>query len=148
MSVPRRVVFDTSSLVGAALQVGSVPHRALGLALSLGDVCASEATLAELQAVLMRPKFDRYQARDVRQGFVDFLRRHAHFFPVSESAAARVQPACRDPEDDKFLALARACEAQVLVSSDADLLVLHPWNGIDVVSPARFLALVDEAAPR
>ena len=47
----RRVVFDTSTLASAALRVGSVPHRALAHALSTGEVCASAATLAELEQV-------------------------------------------------------------------------------------------------
>jgi hypothetical protein len=56
-----RVVFDTSTLVSAALRVGSVPHQALVHALHIGDVCVCASTLAELDEVLMRPKFDRYQ---------------------------------------------------------------------------------------
>ena len=46
MSAPRRVVFDTSSLIGAALQPASVPYMALSVALGMADVCSSEATLA------------------------------------------------------------------------------------------------------
>ncbi|MBK9345836.1 MAG: hypothetical protein IPN06_05050 [Burkholderiales bacterium] len=42
-------------------------------------------------------------------------------------------------KDAKFLALARACSAAALISSDADLLVLSPWNGIPITTPAAFL---------
>ena len=66
MSDFRRVVFDTSTLVSAALRVGSVPHLALVQAFSEGEVCVSVATLAELENVLLRPKFDRYQSAGVR----------------------------------------------------------------------------------
>jgi predicted nucleic acid-binding protein len=62
-----RVVFDTSALVSAALRVGSTPHQALMQAIALGEVCVSAATLAELEQVLARPKFDRYQPQDVRR---------------------------------------------------------------------------------
>lgn len=148
MSVPRRVVFDTSCLVSAALQVGSTPHRALRTALALAEVCASVAMQAELESVLGRDKFDRYLPRKQRQAFAELLQRSMHFFVVTAADEAAVRPACRDPRDDKFLALARVSEAQVLVSSDADLLVLHPWNGVDIVSPARFTELVGEATPR
>ena len=141
MSAPRRVVFDTSSLVGAALQVGSLPHRALACALSAGDVCASAATLAELEKVLARPKFDRYQRREVRMEFAAMMRRHVLMFAVSEADEASVQPSCRDPKDNKFLALATACGADALISSDADLLVLHPWQGVQILTPAAFVAL-------
>jgi predicted nucleic acid-binding protein len=35
--------------------------------------------------------------------------------------------------------LAATCEAQALVSSDADLLVLHPWNGVAILNPEAFV---------
>lgn len=73
--------------------------------------------------------------------------RHVHLFAVSQADEAAVLPACRDPKCNKFLALARACSAHVLVSNDADLQVLSPWNGMPIVSPADFLALV-RPAPR
>ena len=41
--------------------------------------------------------------------------------------------------DCKFLALAMACNAGVLVSSDDDLLSLKNWHGTQIVSPAAFL---------
>jgi uncharacterized protein len=146
MTVLRRAVFDTSSLVGAALQPGSVPYRALSAALGMGDVCASEATLAELDAVLSRPRLDRFQSPERRMEFAALVRRQVHLFAVTPAEEAAVHPPCHDPEDNKFLALAAVCAAQVLVSSDADLQVLHPWNGVHIVSPAAFLALVRPAA--
>ena len=39
----------------------------------------------------------------------------------------------------KFLALALDFQAVTLVSSDADLLVLHPWHEIPILTPAVFL---------
>ena len=141
MSALRRVVFDTSSLVGAALKLGSVPHRALAQALSAGDVCASVATLAELEKVLLRPKFDRYQRRDVRTEFAALLSRQVHLFDVSEAEEANVQPMCRDPKDNKFLALSKVCDADALISSDADLLVMHPWENVRILTPAAFIAV-------
>jgi uncharacterized protein len=137
----RRVVFDTSSLVGAALQVGSVPHRALAHAFSAGDVCASAATLAELEKVLLRPKFDRYALRGVRVEFVEVLRRQVQLFALSDTEEDKVDPPCRDPKDNKFLALAKACDADALISSDADLLVMHPWHGVQILTPAVYVAL-------
>jgi len=142
MSILRRVVLDTSTLVSAALRVDSVPHRALAHALSSGDVCASVSTLAELEQVLLRPKFDRYQLRDVRMAFAAILRRQVHLFAVSEADEVNVEPPCRDPKDNKFLALAKVCDADVLISSDADLLVLHPWQGVPILTPAAFMKKV------
>jgi predicted nucleic acid-binding protein len=51
-----------------------------------------------------------------------------------------LSPSCRDTKDNKFVALALAAEADVLVSSDKDLLALHPWRGIRIATPAGFVA--------
>jgi len=51
-----------------------------------------------------------------------------------------VLPPCRDPEDNRFLALVLAAEADALVSSDEDLLMMNPWRGVPVMTAAEFLA--------
>lgn len=140
MTVVRRVVLDTSTLVSAALRVGSVPHQVLLKALGSCELCASAATLAELEQVLKRKKFDRYLDADTRLSFVALIRRHVHFFPVEDADERTVDPPCRDPKDNKFLALAWVCEAEAVVSSDKDLVALHPWRGIPVLTPADFMA--------
>jgi uncharacterized protein len=140
MNAVMRVVFDTSTLVSAALRVGSTPHRALTYAVQFGEVCVCAATLTELAEVLMRTKFDRYQPAQTRQEFADYVREHSTWFEVCEAQISVVNPPCRDPKDNQFLALSQICTATVLVSSDADLLVLHPWQGIPVLTPAAFLA--------
>jgi putative PIN family toxin of toxin-antitoxin system len=126
-------------MVSAALRIGSVPHQAVLQALATCDICASLQTLAELERVLDRDKFDRYQERAVRREFVALIRRHVRLFAVSDEVVEAVDPPCRDPGDHKFLALALAAEATVVISSDADLLVLDPWRGIAIVLPAAFL---------
>lgn len=47
--------------------------------------------------------------------------------------------ACRDPRDDKFLSLAFAGEADLIITGDDDLLVLHPFQGVSIVTPRQFL---------
>jgi putative PIN family toxin of toxin-antitoxin system len=136
----RRVVLDTSTLVSAALRIGSVPYQALLEALGTWDVCASMETLAELEQVLGREKFDRYLDEASRREFVALIRRQVHLFAVKNADLMAVDPPCRDSRDSQFLALALAAEADVVVSSDEDLLVLHPWRGIPVVTPAEFLS--------
>ena len=145
MSWPRRVVFDTSTLVGAVLKPGSAPHQALMQALARCDVCASVQTWLELERVMQRDRFDRYLTRDARMAFVALTRTSMHFFPVTQADEDAVPPPCRDPMDNKFLALVQVCQADILVSSDEDLLVLRPYCGISVHRPAEFLSTI--AAP-
>jgi predicted nucleic acid-binding protein len=47
--------------------------------------------------------------------------------------------ACRDPTDDKFLELAVSGRADLIVTGDADLLVLNPFRDIPIVTPAAFV---------
>ena len=47
---------------------------------------------------------------------------------------------CRDPKDNRFLALALDSESDCIISGDADLLALNPWRRIEIVSPRAFLA--------
>lgn len=88
-----------------------------------------------LQGEVVHVLRDKFRLPDVRLAEVEAL---------LESTAIRVvapaldQPACRDPDDDRVLALASAFAADVLVTGDEDLLVLHPWRGIPIVRPRDF----------
>jgi putative PIN family toxin of toxin-antitoxin system len=135
-----RVIFDTSTLVSAALRVGSIPHQALLEALSTCDLCASAETLVELERVLDLEKFDHYLDRGLRRQFVALIRRSVHLFAVKVDDLEAVDPPCRDSKDNQVLALALVSEADVLVSSDEDLLVLHPWRRVAITSPGEFLS--------
>jgi predicted nucleic acid-binding protein len=45
----------------------------------------------------------------------------------------------RDAKDNRYLELALAARATVIVSGDADLLTPDPWRGVRVLPPAQFL---------
>jgi uncharacterized protein len=139
MSFVKRIVIDTSTLVGALLKPQSIPRQAFNHALTVATVCVSPETLAELESVLLRDKFDRYLDRESRQAFIDHYRAASALFPVTVDEEQALNPPCRDLRDNKFLALALHCSAQFLISSDDDLLVLHPWHKIAILSPAQFL---------
>jgi putative PIN family toxin of toxin-antitoxin system len=56
----------------------------------------------------------------------------------SPASTALSVPKCRDPDDQKFLALAMACGAQVLVTKDAALLELARRLPFRILTPIRF----------
>jgi len=136
---PGYAVVDTSTLVSAALRPGSKPSLALRLVLSRFRLPASEFTLAELRGVLGRPKFDRYLNCADRMAFVELIEQRSCRVEVDAEHLRRAA-GCPDPKDLPFLALALACGADCLISSDADLLGMRPFMGIDVLSPAAFVA--------
>jgi|SRR5215211_1841950 len=48
--------------------------------------------------------------------------------------------ACRDPKDNKFLEAALAGNTDAVVTGDDDLLVLNPFEGIDILRPSELIA--------
>ena len=129
----RRVVLDTNVVVSGLLFLAGIPGLALRKAQS-SQVLASEATLLELVAVMRRAKFDRYFERHIRDGlaaeYASCCDRVEILFPIR---------ACRDPKDDKFLEVAVHGRADLIVTGDGDLLDLHPFRGIAILTPAAYL---------
>src|SRR5688500_1712210 len=88
----------------------------------------------ELNEVLRRQHFDKYVREVQRLEFLAVLIREAELVDATE-----VVTECRDPKDNKFLELAVSAQATCLISGDKDLLVLHPFRGIPVITPQAFL---------
>ena len=129
-----RVVIDTNAWLSRLLIADSVTAKAIDRALIECEILVSDQTVKELADVLSREKFDRYVSLEDRQQFIRRLLQVATIVPVLS-----VITECRDPKDDKFLALALDSEGDCIVSGDRDLLALNPWRGIEIVLPASFL---------
>ena len=129
------IVFDVSSLVGAAIRRDGVPELALRRALRTDQIAVSEAVIAELLDVFARPRLQRFLDPELRDEVLSELHASGLFFLPSERVAD-----CRDSKDNKYLELAFAAAAATIVSSDDDLLVLHPWRGVRILKPAAYLA--------
>ena len=99
------------------------------------ELLLSEALIAELEKVFRRPKFDRYDNLDARMKFLWRLVDAAKPVRVTHTVAD-----CRDSKDNMFLELALSGQADFIVTGDTDLLCLHPWRGIAILSPADYLA--------
>jgi uncharacterized protein len=134
MSDPPRLVFDTNTLISRLLIPSSVPAQAVTKGLHTGRLIVSDETLSELAEVLSRPKFDRYISVKDRQAFFRVFGRVVEKVPI-----IRTVRACRDPRDDKFLELAVNGRASHIITGDQDLLVLHPFQSIQITTPGDYL---------
>ena len=135
----RRLVVDTSTLIGAAIKPDSIPRRALLLALSRFELCLSDRLLKELTGVLARRQFERYAPAQAFRAYVDSIQTESRIFTLSAEDLDAVSGQCRDSSDAHILALLLLVKADLLISSDSDLLTLHPWRGIPILTPAQFL---------
>lgn len=139
MAIEFRTIIDTTVAISAAMLPHSVPRQAFDAAVARDRLLMSEATVAELEEVFRRPKFDKYVAEQKRLEFLAALVRDAELVEVADAVKE-----CRDPKDDKFLALAVSGRATHIVSGDSDLLALHPFRGVDILTPQAYLAMPEE----
>ncbi len=133
-----RYVFDTNVIVSALLFAQSTSGRSLKIALNQGALLLSEAVVEELEEVLRRDRFDRYVKRETREEFLQSLIQSATFIEIIMHIEI-----CRDPKDDQYLELAVNGKADCIISGDADLIVLSPFRGIDILPPHEFLMTLD-----
>lgn len=138
-----RTVIDTGVVVSALLLPRSVPRQAFDVAAARGRLLVSYETIAELDEVLRRPRFDKYLSQSRRLEFLAALVRETEVIDVVDVVAE-----CRDPKDNKFLELALSGNGSHIVTGDSDLLVLHPFRAIPIVSPRSFLAIPGVQGPR
>jgi putative PIN family toxin of toxin-antitoxin system len=133
-----RIVVDTGVLVSALIRphgtVGNVLH-----ALREGRfrMVYSTAMMVEVVSVLGRPNIQmkyHIQPGDIT-ALVNLVRLRGELV-----IPKRPVTACRDPKDDKFLEAALAGNADAIVTGDDDLLVLYPYEGVDILRPAELLA--------
>lgn len=133
-----KCVFDTNVIVSALLFENSRPAQALRYALTNGEVLLSLDLLEELNDVLGREKFNRYLTSEEREEFLEALIERAVLVEITENVQT-----CRDPKDNKVLELALNGEAQYIISGDRDLLVLHPFRGVLVITADEFVKTIE-----
>jgi putative PIN family toxin of toxin-antitoxin system len=136
-----RVVVDTNILVRALIMPqGSVGPMLLRLRQGDFTLLYSQPLLEELVDVLNRPRIrHKYGLTD---GDIETVISLILLRGEAVTPEQRIT-ACRDPKDDRFLEVAVAGKADVIVSGDEDLLMLHPFADIRILPPAAFLRMLD-----
>ena len=127
-----RLVVDTNVFVSAALKESSWPGTVIRWLDEHDSLLRSAATEAQVIEVLQRP----YLAPKLPTAYLDKVREifsRAELVTIVERVTA-----CRDPTDDRFLELAVNGNADMIVTGDRDLLDLHPFRGIPIITPMTF----------
>jgi putative PIN family toxin of toxin-antitoxin system len=99
-------------------------------------VWRSDETLIELQQKLTSKKFLDYRKFDLNQvqELLDWYKLNTRLAEVSEKVTIS-----RDPGDNKFLELAKAIDADYIISGDKDLLEIGEFEGVKILKPSVFL---------
>lgn len=138
-----RVVVDTNVLISALLKADSVPARIVSIWREGAiELVLSSAIVAEVTRVLAYPRIRSRVSETDAERFIALLHAAATFVEPLESVIA-VEP---DPDDDKFVALALASGAGVIISGDSHLLNLEAFQDIQIIGPAQFIEMMLSSA--
>ncbi|HLF78159.1 MAG TPA: putative toxin-antitoxin system toxin component, PIN family [Dehalococcoidia bacterium] len=140
-----RAVLDTNVLVSAILSRGSPPDTVLrAWRQGAFQFVTSPTLLSELYAVLRRPRIrDRLGwTEEEIVGFVTTLAETAVVVEPEEELSV-----VRDEADNRVIEAAVAGEVDYVVTGDTDLLRLGSFEGVQIVTPARFAAILATARP-
>jgi putative PIN family toxin of toxin-antitoxin system len=138
--IEQRIVIDTNCFVSRLLTPKSITSQAVRYAFDFHQILVSADTLTELEIVLSRKKFNNYVSLEERQKFILYLKNLAEIVDITNHVQV-----CRDPKDDKFLSLAIAGNANIIITGDEDLLVLKCYQNIPILSPKDFLSQADQS---
>ncbi|WP_293649279.1 putative toxin-antitoxin system toxin component, PIN family [Thiolapillus sp.] len=140
-----RLVLDTNIIVSGLIW-GGVPRQLLELGRDgQATFFTSSVLLDELADVLEREKFTALLAsQNVTPAFLmqryGMLARLVNPQPIERTV--------RDMDDDAVIATALAAKANVIATGDSDLLVLHPWQGIQILNAADAVEFVQNDSKR
>lgn len=124
-----RIVFDTNIFIAAVLKGGFVEDILEFAATSdIITLITSEEILTELRKKLLT-KFDKSQSNV--NFFLDYIKDIVEVVDISE----KINVIKRDPDDNKILECAVSGHADLIVSSDQDLLSLKVFRGIGIIHP-------------
>jgi hypothetical protein len=136
-----RAVIDTNVLVSGVIAPHGAPRRVLEAWHAGGfALITSEAIIAEARRVLRYPRIcGRYRLTEGDiVAVVDSLRNDAEVVAGLYEVRKSV-----DPTDDVFLACALEGRAEYVVSGDAHLLEIGTYQGVLIVTPRQFMAILE-----
>lgn len=124
-----RIVLDTNILIAASLK-GGLAGDILDMAVTtfLLTLLSSEEIIREFQDKLLN-KFNWNE--DKINSFIKELRQIVEIVETTE----KVSVISRDPEDNKILECAISGQADLIVTSDQDLIKLKKYKGIGIIHP-------------
>lgn len=139
----RRVLFDTSTLVSVALTPQGVPAQAYEAWRALRfSLFTTQAIIDELRTTLSYARIRRKYDCDHR---ATLLLAELADEAIRVQGTAPVSVYVRDPNDYMILSAAADAAADVLVTSDQDLLVLGTYQRTLILTPRQFLTWLDES---
>lgn len=138
-----RAVLDANIYVSALIRPQGPPGRILRQLVETQafQLIGSNAIFDEVRRSLNYPRVRRYLSLQ----HADIDRWAIALALIAEPTEGRLKLRAveKDPEDDKYLEAALEGRAGYLVSGDSDLLELHEYKGVSIVTAREFLRILE-----
>lgn len=140
-----RIVPDTNLIISGLLWRGN-PRRIINLAQAKEiELYGSGETYAEFCRVAGYGRFQKYLEREIFSSPKLILDYRAFIKPVSvKDILPGISIVSKDPDDDAFFRVAKACGAKLIISGDPHLLEIKKYDDIRVIEPTIFLEIYPE----
>lgn len=138
-----RIVLDANVLASGVVglpRVESTPGELLRRWFAGGfELVISDVVLTEVGRTLTKRYFVQRVPLAERERAMEVLHRRESLVPITE----QIQGVATHPEDDLVLATAVSATADILVTGDKQLQALGRYQGVVILSPREFLALLE-----
>ena len=133
-----KVVLDTNVFISSFLGKGP-PHQILKRWIKGEfDLCLSNEIIEEYLEILLRSGVnERPEVKEV----LKLMKQQGNIIFSANPESCNVVK--DDPDDDKFISCAIACEAKLIVSGDAHLLNIQKYFDIEIIKARPFLTILE-----
>jgi len=141
-----KIVLDTNVFVSALINPRGKPAQILNYVFeSKVRLFTSPSIIEELERVLSYPKLVKRHGLE-KQELKKFVSDLLSILSLVEGKKA-IEVIVEDPADNNYLSCALDAKADFIVSGDIHLLNLREYEGIQIITPAQFLEMLEKEKP-
>jgi len=141
-----KIVLDANVFVSALINPRGKPAQILNYVVeNKVRLFTSPSIIEELERVLSYPKLVKrhgLEKRELKKFVSDLL----SILSLIEGKKA-IEVIAEDPADNNYLSCAVDAKADFIVSGDIHLLNLREYEGIQIITPAQFLEMLEKEKP-
>jgi putative PIN family toxin of toxin-antitoxin system len=141
-----KIVLDSNVFVSALINPRGKPAQILNYV--FGNkirLFTSPPIIEELERVLSYPKLVKRHGLE-KQELKEFVSDLLSIMSLVEGKKA-LEVIAEDPADNNYLSCALDAKADFIVSGDIHLLNLREYEGIQIITPAQFLKILEKEKP-
>jgi len=141
-----KIVLDTNVFVSALINPRGKPAQILNYVFeSKVRLFTSPSIIEELERVLSYPKLVKRHGLE-KEELKKFVSDLLSILSLVEGKKA-IEVIAEDPADNNYLSCALDAKADFIVSGDIHLLNLREYEGIQIITPAQFLEMLEKEKP-